>query len=340
MNWFFATEEDVVGFWVCKSVSPVLQFTNKSDTVIMDTLLSKDYIYKNWYLFDNTVQGQNTSTQILALSASSMVHGDHWDLKIAVDMLDVSNSNHMQVWQCTLDNAQPFVKRIHSNIDVNYTMTNWAPFFQAGLYRGFNSDHPDVGQGANQVAAQLELMLNSVIMVAGTGNSIDIENPGSDYGCLHSGTWIAIGIISMVFLVFAMVAFFIFYWIYLKISIFRARRQYDRSNTGQSLDSKELDDSVPNSLLDWVAHAAHESKHSGERPKHHHLSKWHLSARFHGGRRVGLVPEHRSNWPQSDHAAPTMIGPSPGMSAAQDFFLGQKTGYNAVHTSEEPMLRS
>lgn len=96
-------------------------------------------------------------------------------------MLDVSDPNYMQVWQCTLDQAVPFVKTIHGKIDVIYMIAMWSPFFQAGLYSGFNSNRPDVSRGANLVASQLELLLNSIIIVAGTqgfrpvkGNSISL----------------------------------------------------------------------------------------------------------------------------------------------------------------------
>lgn len=332
---FFATEDDVVGSWKCKSVSAVIQFTATSAEDVLDTLMSDDLLYEVCYPSYNSVSGQNF-TQIVGLSPSSIDTQSSWNIRVAVDMLDVSNSNHMQVWQCDLSTAESSVEVIHRSIDVNYTLNAWKPFFQAGLYAGFDSDRPDVGDSTNPVASQLELLLNSIIMVAGTSNSVDVKNPGLDYGCLRSGTSVAVWIVCMVLLVLSMALFFLVYWIHLKISIFRERRRYDRVNSGHMLDSKELEASVPNCLLDWVAHAAHESRHSNERPRHHHLSKWHLSTRFHDGHNLGLVPRHRLDQVPPGHAAPVSSCPQPVAHPLQESFLRGKTGYDAVRTSEIP----
>lgn len=326
---FFATEDDIVGYWECKNSSQVLLFESQSDDAIAHELVSKGYIYEE-YQFDS-LTGDGPSTQLVVLSASSVGMGNLWDLKVAVDMKDDEggSSKNMQVRSCNLNVKDPLVNGIRNNINITHVMDMWGLFFQANLYQGFNSDHPDNISGNDPVSYVLEVLLNSIIMVAGSQNSINIDSANLEYGCLYPGSQISYGIAALVFLVFSMDLFFVCYWLYLKIKLAHVKGEYDRSEIGRVTDSSVLCDGVPNSILDWVVHAAHESNNSANQLKHHHLRDWLMSLHPYSGRRVGLVQKHRNHY-----------SPSAGFVSAPNFaqptntFLTQKTGYDVVQTSE------
>jgi hypothetical protein len=326
---FFATENDIVGLWQCKNSSQILLFENQSDDAIAHKLLSQDYIYEAY--IPNRLISTGPSTQLVILSASSTEFGDPWNLKIAVDMKDDNegSSKSMQVRTCTLEVIDPLVENIRNNINITQVLSDWGLFFQSNLYEGFNSDHPDNGDGTDTVSQVLELLLNSIIMVAGTQSSVNMDSDGLEYGCLHSGSRINYGIAALVLIVCSMDLFFIFYWLYLRLKLVKVKRHYDQTDAGRVIDSSELCNCVPNSILDWIVHAAHGSDDSGSQPKHHHLRKWLLSVRSYSGRRVGLVQKHGNR-----HGVPASSVVSPNFAPPTNTFLSQKTGYNAVRTSE------
>jgi hypothetical protein len=326
---FFPTEDDVIGHWECQNSSQILSFQNHSDEDIEDGLRASGHLYLDFESFA-LVHPDTLDTQLVILSASSTVWRDHWDLKVAVDMEDDKQgfSKHMQIQTCTLQTDSELVKDIHSKINVTRMMDSWAPFFSSNLFESFNSDHPD--GGAASVSQTLEILLNSIVMVAGTQNAINIDSGGKRYSCLLSGSRVPYVVATLVFIVFSLVLFFMFYWSYLQIQLLRTRQKYDRSNAGQIVSSSELCDSVPNSTLDWIVHAAHQSDNHGTWPKHHHhLRDWLMSSRAHTGRRISLVQKDRAT-----NSGPLSVFPSPGFSPQPNTFFAQKTGYDAVQTSE------
>jgi hypothetical protein len=326
---FFATEDDIVGLWQCKNSSQILLFENQSDDAIAQELVSQGYIYRAY--ISNHITSTGPSTQLVVLSASSTEFGHPWDLKVAVDMKDDNGGSYknIQIQTCTLGVIDPLVDNIRNNINITQVLDDWGLFFQSNLYEGFNSDHPDSGGGTDSVGQVLELLLNSIIMVAGTQSSVNMDSGNLEYGCLHSGSQINYGIAALVFLVCSMDIFFMFYWLYLRLKLVQIKRRYDKTDVGRVIDSSELCNCVPNSILDWVVHAAHESDDSGSQLKHHHLRKWLLSVRSYSGRRVGLAQKHGNR-----HGAPTSSVASPNFAPPTNTFLSQKTGYNAVRTSE------
>lgn len=323
---FFPTEDDVIGYWNCQNSSQMISFQDQSDEDIADRLRALGYLYLDFEPFALV----HPDTQLVILSASSTVWGDHWDLKIAVDMKDDNQgfSKHMQVQTCTLHTNFESVKDIHSKINVTHMMYSWAPFFSSNLFESFNSDHPE--GGADSVSQTLEILLNSIVMVAGSQNAINIDSGGNCYGCLLQGSRVPYVVAALVFIVCSLVLFFMLYWSYLQIQLLRTRQQYDHSNAGQIISSSELCDNVPNSTLDWIVHAAHQSDNRGTWPKHHHhLRDWLMSSRAHTGRRISLVQKHRAT-----AGNPLSVFPSPGFIPRTNTFLAQKTGYDAVRTSE------
>lgn len=330
IDFFFATEDDIAGFWQCEVSSPMLIFEDQSDQDIARNLVSEGYIYQT-YGFD-ALTSAGPSRQLVVISASSNKWGDPWNLKVAVDMEDddKGSSKHMQVRTCTLEAIDPLVNNIRNNINITKVIDQWGPFFQSSLYTGFDSDHPDGADGTDLIDQSLQLLLNSIIMVAGSQNSVNKDSGSSKYGCLHHGSWINYGIVALVFLVCSMVFSLLLYWACLEVKLVRFKRQYDQGNIGQVIDSNELCNGVPNSILDWIIHAAHESDNNGRRLKHHHhLRKWLLSTRSHAGRRVGLMRKDGDC-----HGAPASRVASPDSALPNNTFFSQKTGYDAVRTSE------
>jgi hypothetical protein len=328
-GFFFATEDDIIGYWECNNSSQVLLFERQSNNAIAETLVSEGYIYQGYQ--SDSLTGDGPDTQLVVLSASSTGLGYPWDVKIAVDMKDDQggSSKSVQVRTCTLRVRDLSVNNIRNNINITEAISQWGAFFQANLYQGFNSDHPDNNDGNDPVGHVLEVLLNSMIMVAGTQNSINIDSDNLEYGCLYPGSQISYGIAALVLLVFSMDLFFMFYWLYLKIKLAHVKREYDKSDVGRVTDSSVLCESVPNSILDWVVHAAHESNNSANQLKHHHLRDWLMSSHSHNGRRVGLVQKHGNRY-----SPPTGFVAAPNFAPTTNTFLTQKTGYDVVQTSE------
>ncbi|KAG9569326.1 hypothetical protein KCU79_g1728, partial [Aureobasidium melanogenum] len=322
---FFPSDNDVIGSWICKTSSPVVPFYNKSDEAIAEELRSSGYLYSDFKPFALS----NLDIQLVILSANSTIWGQPWDLKVAVDMKNDNEgiSKQMQVQTCTLETTLSWVNNIRNKINIAPMMSSWAPFFSSNLFESFNSDQPD--GGADSVSQTLEILQNSIIMVAGTQNAINIASGGLRYGCLLPGARFPYGVIALVFLVCSLVLFFMVYLLYLQIQLLRTERQYDQSNANQFVSSSELCDSVPNSTLDWIAHAAHQSDNSETRPKHHHVRDWLVSSRSHNGPRISLVRRHGSV-----HNTPMSVYSQSGFSPQTNTFFSQKTGYDAVQTSE------
>jgi len=330
LNEFFATDVDIAGFWTCKTSTPQpLIFTNETDQDIAQELASAGYLYKDsfWYQSVKLSASSEMGYQLVIASVSSDVLGDSWDLKFAVDIQDdrAGLDKQIEVQACTLEFEYPLVDTIRRQININATMNLWMPFFQANLYTGFDSESTAV----DSIGQQLEILLNSIIMTAGSKNSVDINAADLTYGCIFYGTWIDDYVIVFVLLTGGIVLFLIVDILSLQIRLSRSKSLYNKRNVSNMIDSEKLCRSVPNSILDWIAHSAKLSDDRGNHSKHCHLREWLMSTCAFGGRHVGLVQKRENGYTDAATFTPASAPHTPMAS-----FFNHKTGYDPVRTTE------
>jgi hypothetical protein len=330
---FCAADEDVLGFWNCSiNGDPVTYSTaDFNDDEIVSDLQKQSLLYEN-FAAANVTDGDSETRQLVVASASTVSGvADAFDIKAAVDSQDDLNAKTklMIAYQCLVSrDTDGTIANIHKQIDITSTMSDWILGIQGNMYLGI-----DRSKSIDDRAGTLEWLLNSMTMVSGGGQSIStLGDPQDTTGCIVTGTQLP-GQVSTLFLVVALMAIILTanaLWLWLRI--FSAKREYDRNSfnptTGRatSVDSKKIDESTPNGLVDWMQHAVLESPYSssaGVRPRRQHLRKWLFSVAHHNGQRVGVVSK--------DHMA---VHPTQPMESPMSYRgVGMKE-YTAIHTTE------
>jgi len=355
---FMASSEDIIGKWYCIKTTqqPIVydqqwKGTAKEiyDTDIWEDLYQRGLLYhsdEGGYYFNrsdySTGYSSGPSSHTTILSASDYKYGSLFDIKAAVDVqeLDELGSKAIDTFFCQLKplGQTTVVEDIARQIDIGSTIGDWIGQITGSLT-------PDLFAtttfDTTVIETTLGFFFNSMIMVAGSGQAVTSTNSqGYTYGAVQYVTivpyWVIFICITVAVLGFSLLAYAI--WLYIAV---RARSViYDRSASSFGhVKSKEIRDNTPVGMLDWMTHAAYESRDIDQIPKTHHLKDWILSTTWHAERRLGVVRRNELGHvnplrtPGSTPAVQSGYFPAP-LIAQKGYIPMNKQGYISVETSE------
>ncbi|KAJ9651709.1 hypothetical protein H2198_009021 [Neophaeococcomyces mojaviensis] len=307
---FMARKDDEIGYWSCTRTTPAPIIYDQAfkgnkkevyDNDIWTDLYKRDLLYgagyypSSWNVTRNkngTAYGPSTHTIIL--TSSNYTVGNVFEIRAAVDTNDIDTLGTKQIhtYGCVLRarDSEQTVFKIARQIDIDYSLSKWSEAIAGAMFpdvRGFTS-YP-----LNDLEITLQRYLNSMIMVAGSGESLSSPNTaGIEVGIVQMGTVIPYWIIVVASVVAALLLSLGTYFIFLLFAVEKAQIEYDRSNQdSKKVLGKEILDNTPIGLLEWMAHAAYESRDASRKPESKELRKWILSTTWHAGQRLGIVTE-------------------------------------------------
>lgn len=329
---FMASEDEILGYWSCVNTSSPITYDQSfqgkngqvNDIDIFHDLIKRDLMHPgiNWLNNVSMHTGANDTSVGAAhlttmFSSNTTKLGQLFEVTAAVDVLDIDQhgSKEMMTWRCRLqaNDLAKTVEQIARVIDVASFFSNWGPVIMGALY-------PDLyaakSYAPGTIGGQLQFYLNSMIMVSGAQERVTSPNTeGWKIGILQTATIIPYWIISISCVIFCLTVFLLCYATYLFLAIQGLRCNYDNSNDA-SVSAKEIAENTPVGMLDWMTHAAYESRDINQIPEHKQLKSWILSTTWHAGKRLGIVryTEHGKANPtfmsasrvQSDMEHPTL----------------------------------
>lgn len=367
---FMADDEDEIGYWSCSRTTKASIIYNQTfktagskatgcddtdeiyDNCIWNDLYDKDLLYgsgdnlaKSNVSFTSSLTGYPTgpSTHTVILTASNYTVGSVFDIRVAIDTYDLDDkgSKAMDTYHCHLraKDVERTVEQIARKINIDHTLWDWTENMVGALFPGL---HEPGSYDLQWLETTLQFYLNSMIMVAGGSETVTTPNTsGYEVGVVYMATIIPYWVLVVCIIVFLQGAFLVVYAIYLFLAIRTARLVWDTSekSTGR-VSAKEIDNNTPVGLLEWMTHAAYESRDADQIPETFHLGNWILSTTWHAGRRLGIVRANEAGQvnPRTPGQTPQLQynGEGYGYSGApQGYFPTMKTGqYAPVSTRE------
>lgn len=243
---FRAQPQDVLGKWTCGDMGNNITYPASTTAAnILKDLQLKNYLYPN-FVTQATQSGQ--SEQFTHLVAWSSTVNDNanspFDIRASIDLTANTNDNKiMQSFHCSINTSA--ADGILSLIQIQSTLTQWAPTFQGAMYDGSGTP------ASNGVGPIIERLLNSMVMVEGGSNNL-LQVPTRDLtqGCLADQTNFPTVAIALSVLVGSLFLASAIYW----TTMLKAIRSASRAGR-----PKELPRDIPNGLVLWMLQAAYES---------------------------------------------------------------------------------
>ena len=357
---FIADSDVEIGYWKCDLTTPQPVIYNRSSTAFADEILDEDIYYdlaerdllfseNNYYYYNvskydnyNNAVGPASHTTIISFGSPST--GDVFEIKAAVDTWDIDDlgSKQMETFACELISLEPdeLVKTIARQIDIDATLEKWIDEIVGSMFPGL---HEDRSYSTDYIERKLQQYLNSMIMVAGSDESVTTPNDrGYEIGIVTVATIIPYWVVVICGVVGLLATFLVCYAIYLWFANRAAARTYDRSSREAcKVESGEIQN-APVGMLEWMTHAAYESRDADRIPQRKHLKNWMLSTTWHAGRRPGIVrvgelgqvnPLRTSGLTTS---TPSLYGQQyqPYQGHEMGYFPAQKGDYISVNTRE------
>lgn len=308
---FMAHGTDEIGYWSCTRTTPQSITYDQSwrgadggeilDNYIWNDLFDKNLLYGHGSSLatsnvsvtnPNTGYSTGPSTHTVILTASNYTYGSLFEIKAAIDTHDLDNkgSKQMDTFHCLLrakDTAQT-VQKIAQIIDIDTTLYNWCAPMVGTMFPGL---HEASSYSLQDLEITLQWYLNSMIMVAGGDESVTTPNiSGYMIGVVIFATVIPFWILAVCILVWLLQCFLAAFAFSQWLAIKNIGLLYDTSEAGMTrIAAKEINENTPIGLLDWMTHAAYESRDVDSIPKYKDLRSWILSTTWHGGRRLGIV---------------------------------------------------
>lgn len=305
---FMAAPYDIIGNWNCTRTTPLagINYTQPldgphiSDDDIWTDLYNRNLLFgagkyaatSNISITAANGSVSGPSTHLAILTASNYTRGAIFEIATAFDTMDYDDrgSKQMHTWYCFLkaEDKEQTVFRITENIIIDSTLYSWTSNIAGAMF-------PDL-RGSSSVSLpdiqlNLQWFLNSMIMVAGSGESLTTPNTSDiPIGIVQLATVIPYWVIAVTASVMALTLFLIAYYTFLSVALKKAQVLYDESNKmGHKVQSSEIMEDTPVGMLEWMTHAAYESRDAQEMPETWQLRKWIVSTSWNAGRRLGIV---------------------------------------------------
>lgn len=357
---FMAHNADEIGYWSCtrttnKSITYDLAWKPAGadeiwDNDIWNDLYDKNLLYASGYynLAQSNVSvtdpdlgyATGPSTHTVILTASNYTIGELFEIKAAIDTNDIDDkgSKQMDTFHCILraKDAALTVQEIAKVIDIDSTLSDWCQPMVGAMFPGL---HEPKSYSLQELEYTLQWYLNSMIMVAGGSESVTTPNQsGYETGNLIFATVIPFWIIAVCILVFLLWSFLVAFVASKWLAIKGLGLIYDKMEAGMNkIGAQEINENTPIGLLDWMTHAAYESRDVDHIPEYKDLKSWILSTTWHGGRRLGIVRtnEHGQVNPFRVPSFPMNPLSTQYQSAASDgYFPPAKLDHVVVETRE------
>ncbi|RMZ82617.1 hypothetical protein DV738_g1695, partial [Chaetothyriales sp. CBS 135597] len=233
-----------------------------------------------------------------------------WNARIAVDIADILTDSvqekQMAIYDCTLldKTSTKLVDRIQTSISVERLLAEWLHIFVGKLWDESNDAEPHAPVNTN-----LELVLNSIVMVAGSANAISWTAVATEiptYGCLKPYALVPWPVTLCFASATGLGVFFLAYASYLACAVTNAAGRYDKvspdglgsgdssatspQNAYTRPSSATICRNTPNSLLEWMQHAVYEAEPTEpeQKPRLDHLSQWRFAAKK-GRTTLGII---------------------------------------------------
>lgn len=307
---FMATADDTLGYWSCSSntTTPLIydqKWKNPKASEIWDSDIWYDLwkmgkLYTgpsaataNYSAYDwDTGYNYGPARHTTIITASNYTRGELFNISIAIDIRDIDDkgSKEMYVLHCELRawDAARTVESIAKTISIWETLEVWIPAIRGAMFPGLNEreSHPK-----KDLELKLQFYLNAMIMVSGAQETVTSPNTaGYKVGVVYRATKIPVWVLFVCALVFAIASFLFWLCIYLYLLCKAEAIIHDMQNKdGIFVSGSEIRDNTPSGLLDWIAHAAYESRDADQIPQIHHLKDWIISTTWHAGRRLAIV---------------------------------------------------
>ncbi|RMD40223.1 hypothetical protein DV735_g4908, partial [Chaetothyriales sp. CBS 134920] len=328
---FAADDADIAGHWTCAVLEPnlIYDLLNWTDTAILDDLLAKHLLYSGTRRLSrlaNSFAMSNITTQLLIVTTDTVSDSNStesgsgagvcpWKARIAVDTADILTDSvqekHMAIFDCTLldKTSTKLVERIQTGISIDRLLADWLRVFVGKLWDESNDAEPH-----SPAHTQLEIVLNTIIMVAGSANAVSwtaVATGMPTYGCLKPYALVPWPVTLCFASATGLGVFFLAYASYLACAVTNAAGRYDQLHLLVSSDglgsgdlaamppirdnaytrppsSAAICKNSPNSLLEWIQHAVYEADPTTEKPRLDNLSRWSFALKG-GSRTLGIV---------------------------------------------------
>ena len=347
---FMANENDRIGYWSCTRTTEKPITYNQTwkgeaeeiyDYDIWSDLFDRGLLFSydtklaasNTSKYDDNDRAVGRAKHTTILTASSYTTGELFEIKAAIDTEDLDDigSKQMDTFHCLLRSTEStkIVEEVARVIDIEATLFNWKAAIVGSMFPGIYEDH---SYNVGQLEINLQWYLNSMIMVAGSHESVTTENTsGYKIGSVKFATIIPYWILGVVVVVFLLAKFLLVLTIYLWFAIRGTRSLYDLT-PGPHVTSREITMNTPNGMLEWMAHAAYESRDADQIPKSPQLHDWILSTTWHAERRLGIVRA-------TEHGLVDPVG-TPGIAMQSMQYQSMSEGYFPMKKGEYISIES
>ncbi|KAK4570130.1 hypothetical protein LTR86_002210 [Recurvomyces mirabilis] len=272
-NWSFcARQTDIWGSWTCKHANshiyPAVLLTPQD---VVQDLVNRTLLYPGASPFSAHNQRDMTrSTQLVAWSNSLRNATGLFEVKACIDQ---SQSFRKPATAANVYATE--TRNIMNNFSPASTLDQWLSVLQGAVYNG---SHVGASSSSGYIERNLTLVLNSMIMVAGSSDDLSmraLEGDDGLQGCLLYPTWIPDWLIG---LSIGFVTTCIAMTIYYAILQYQLHHRTDR----------DLIKHMPIGPWEWMAQAVVEAEHTDNIRKRD-LKKWYIVPNGHGSVQI----EHR-----------------------------------------------
>ena len=286
------------------------------------------------------------SRHLWIASVNSTKFGDPFNLKFGVGVKDIDDGRikHVKTWHCELQSrdSNNTVLSIMKRLSSARLLEKWGLAMAGAAWPGMDAE---AAYTDDSIQSSIELYLNAATMVAGARELVETENVDElEYSVFRLATEIPFWVIGLCTILFCWVIFLFGLYIRLCVICRALRIAYDSDLSQHHVSAKEVMDNAPCNLLDWMSHAAYESRDAEKIPEATQLKDWILSTTWHS-RRLGIVrkSEHgQVNSKTTPNLDYSFYGGDPMASAytnygfvQSDMPLVQKKGqYTSVRTTE------
>lgn len=355
---FLANNDDIIGYWNCSQTSEPITYNQTfkgNKTEIYDVDIWQDLAKRHLMSGDSAVTANATALDkkgiaygpvlhSTILSSSTTAIGYLFNVTAAVDTadLDIEGSKEIATWRCVLvsTDANKTVEQIARGIDISSVLAEWVTTIQGSLFPGL---YTTKAYSLPVIKNTLELYLNAMIMVAGADETLTSPNTQKwRIGTYTFATLIPYWVIIVSSIIFAIALLLACYCLYLYLSIRKAQRTYEKHESQEDcnkVSAKEIADNTPIGLMDWMTHAAYESRDVDKVPEHKQLKYWILSTTWHGNRRLGIVKEDELGQTNPLRRQTTSPGSGSSFGTPANVFESSKGQPPAIATKELPELR-
>lgn len=307
---FMATPEDTIGYWSCSSntTTPLIydqKWKGSAEEVYDYDIWTDLYVQGKLYdgyqaalatanvsMYDNSSLSYGPATHTTIITASNYSTSSLFNISAAIDIKDIDDkgSKQMYVFHCILraTDTGRTVESIARTINPYATLTNWIPIMRGAFFPGlFETESYPI----QDLEVTLQYYLNAMIMVSGASETVTTPNtPGYDLGVVYRATKIPVWILLICVVIFLIAALLTCLCVYLAIAARAAGLLHDsRNKDGICVPAREIHENTPIGMLDWMAHAAYESRDVQQIPKWNSLKGWIVSTTWHAGRRLAIV---------------------------------------------------